>query len=128
VREATADTKADTESARPSVAVPEAPRAAPPTRPASVPAEAFWVGGLDGGVFVLIERTSDGRGRFAGKIYHPDGELWYAGPLVPAPRDASIDPTQHDQFAGWDGQRLLMSDGRWLESVRTKRAHGPRSR
>ena len=125
-RAAPADAKPDTEKPRPSVAVPEATRPDPPHRPAGVPAQAFWVGGPDGGVFVLLERANDRKGTFAGKIFHPDGELWYAGPLVPAPRDAGIDPTQHDQFAGWDGERLLMADGRWLESVKTKGARRPR--
>ncbi|HYP74352.1 MAG TPA: hypothetical protein VER12_00265 [Polyangiaceae bacterium] len=98
-----------------------------PQRPAGVPAGAFWVGGPDGGVFVFLEPSSDRKGSLVGKIYHPDGELWYAGPLVPKPAGASVDPSQHDQFAGWDGERLLMTEGRWLESAKLKRGNAPRA-
>lgn len=118
----------DAATARPEAAVPEAPRAVPPNKPAGVPAEAFWVGGPDGGVFVRLERTKGRPGTYAAKIFHPYGEVWYAGPLVAAPPDASadIDPSQHDQFAGWDGERLLLGDGRWLDSVKAKRTRAPR--
>ncbi len=89
-----------------------------PRRPARVPAQAFWVGGPDGGVFLVLERSNARKGTFAAKIYHPDGELWYAGSLVLKPPGTSVDPSQHGQFVGWDGERLLMNDGRWLEPVR----------
>lgn len=124
-------TAPDKDGAPPNVAAPEAPGAEVPRRPAGVPAAAFWVGGPDGGVFVLLEPTNDRRGTFAARIFHPDGAVWYAGPLVPAARDgaaADIDPGQHDQFAGWDGERLLLVDGRSLESPQAKRAGAPRGR
>ena len=125
---AVTDTSPDAESARPNVAAPETTPVNPPKRPAGVPAEAFWVGGPDGGVFVVIKRATRPPGTFAGKIYHDDGTLWYAGPLVPAPRGVSIDPSQHHQFDAWDGDNLLLSDGRWLESVKTKRRPQPSRR
>lgn len=130
--EANARAKAtpDADGPRAETAIPEGARADQPKKPAGLPAQAVWVGGPDGGVFVFLERTNDRRGTFAAKIFHADGELWYAGLLVPAPRDAAgdIEPGQHDQFAGWDGERLLLSDGRWLEPVKTKRPRGPRAR
>jgi len=117
-REGGADAPVQAERAAPSAASPDSAREDSPARPAPVPADAFWVGGPDGGVFVRLERTPGDKGNLSGKIYHPDGELWYAGPLVPRPPGTSVDPARHDQFDGWDGERLLMTEGRWLESVK----------
>jgi len=71
-------------------------------------------------VFVLLSPSSDRKGTFASKIYHPNGELWYAGPLVPRPPGATV-LAQRNQFEGLDGERLIMTRGRWLQSVKPKR-------
>ena len=127
-REGGADSKTQAQREPPGAAGPEPAGEDSPRRPAGVPAQAFWVGGLDGGVFVLLERSNDRKGTFAGKIYHQDGELLYAGPLVPKPAGTFVDPAQHEQFAGWDGERLLIADGRSLESVKLKRGGQKRPR
>ncbi|HKO48621.1 MAG TPA: hypothetical protein VJV79_12905 [Polyangiaceae bacterium] len=124
-REGGASAKTQSEREPPQAGVIEAAGEASPKRPKGVPADAFWVGGPDGGVFVCLERSNDRKGTFSGKIYHLDGELWYAGALVPNPTGSPVDPTQHEQFAGWDGERLLMTEGRWLESVKAKRGGSP---
>jgi len=128
--EARTDAPPDADGPRAKAPIGEAARTEPPKKPARVPAQAVWVGGPDGGVFVILERTKDRRGTFTAKIFYDDGQLWYAGLLAPAPRDgaADIDPDQHDQFVGWDGERLLLSDGRSLEPVKTKRPRNPRVR
>ena len=85
-----------------------------PTRPPGVPADAFWVGGSDGGAFVQLRR--DGVG-YSGAVYHADGERWFTGPFRLEPAGASaVDPSDHAAFTGWDGSQLLMTGGRALVS------------
>jgi hypothetical protein len=85
-----------------------------PSHPSGVPEGAFWLGGSDGGAFVALEPAAPAR-RFDARIYHENGELWYAGPLVLEPEEgASVDPVDRNSFAGWDGERLLLTDGRAL--------------
>ena len=91
-----------------------------PERHASVPKEAFWLGGTDGGVFVLINKNvKDPLPIYQGTIFYPQGEIWYQGPLIVEPHDQpNIDLKNRDIFTGWDGEALLLSDGR---SLRVKR-------
>ena len=85
-----------------------------PPRPAGVPADAFWVGGSDGGAFVQLRR--DGAG-YSGAVYHADGERWFTGPFRLEPAGApAVDPSDHAAFTGWDGSQLLITDGRALVS------------
>jgi hypothetical protein len=88
----------------------------PPTRPATVPPTAMWIGGPDGGVFVALQVKSSARGAYLARIFADHtGELLYQGKLVlkpPRPALTSIqDPTL---FVAWDGTALLLADGRHL--------------
>ncbi len=83
-----------------------------PERPAGVPADAFWVGGSDGGAFVQLRR--DGVG-YSGAVYHLDGERWFTGPFRLEPVGATpVDPADHAAVTGWDGTQLLLTEGRAL--------------
>lgn len=87
-----------------------------PNRPKSVPADAVWVGGPDGGVWIVLKRSDrDPPGRYQAKIYYPSGDREYQGPLVlkPAsPEPPAIDPAE---LEGWDGDEVLLSNGRSLK-------------
>ena len=88
---------------------------AEPERPAAVPAEAAWVGGADGGVFVELETGGSGD-RFTGTIYYETtGEVWYRGAFRLDPAGSGAvpldDPTQ---WNAWDGESLYLMDGRRL--------------
>jgi len=89
---------------------------AEPARPARLPKEAFWLGGSDGGVFVLLKRKDDhGLSSYTGTIYHPYGAVWYKGSFILSPAGSnSIDPARQGQFVGWDGTQILLEDGRSL--------------
>lgn len=87
-------------------------------RPAAVPAEARYVGGADGGVYVVVERTSGSApAAYQGEIYHANGELWYEGGFVLVPAESEpIDPDAKGIFTGWDGDTLYLNDGRYLRA------------
>lgn len=87
-------------------------------RPEAVPADARFVGGADGGVYVVVERA-DGSSEagYQGKIYHSNGELWYEGQLVLVPADADpVDLGSQGIFTGWDGDTLYLNDQRYLRA------------
>ena len=88
-------------------------------RPPQVPREAFWLGGPDGGVFVVVQkRPQDPRPLYQGRIFYPHGEPWYEGPLALEPSDRpDVDLRDSKVFVGWDGERLLLSDGRSLRAI-----------
>lgn len=91
-----------------------------PERPASVPQEAFWLGGPDGGVFVVIQRSpKDPSHMYQASIFYPHGEIWYAGPLIAEGNDQlPVDIENREIFIGWDGETLILSGGRSLRPPR----------
>ena len=90
-----------------------------PPRPLSAPASSIWVGGLDGGVFVLV-RKSEGsaKGIYHGEIYYTSGDLSYKGPLKILPsEDSTFNPEDTKSYEGWDGDTLYLTNGRRLLAV-----------
>jgi hypothetical protein len=88
-----------------------------PERPPNVPASALWAGGPDGGVFFVIQKRGGKSGAYDASIYHDrSGDLLYSGPLTlggsPGPEP---DLSKPELFQGWDGERLLLTDGRFFE-------------
>lgn len=90
-----------------------------PKRPAGVPENAIWIGGPDGGVFAVVTATSRHE-VFHLAVYHDStGDILYRGPARlepdkgPAPNVA--DP---NTFSGWDGSKMILSDGRTLVPVK----------
>ncbi len=90
--------------------------AEPPPRPAGLPADAFWVGGPDGGVFMRLEPPTGDATTYSGAIdYEFDGSVWYEGRLRLEPADgAPFDVRERQQIAGWDGIQIHLTDGRAL--------------
>ena len=82
-----------------------------PVKPAQVPAAAIWVGGVDGGVFVLVEKSEKlGKNVYLGEIHHASGDLAYKGPMQLFPDDAaSLDSEMKNSFEGWDGDTLYLN-------------------
>lgn len=89
----------------------------PPNKPAQVPNKAFWVGGLDGGVFVLVERNDDlDANEYLGGIYYISGDLAYKGKMHIFPKDsAAIDYENPKIYQGWDGDTLYLSGNKQLK-------------
>ena len=45
----------------------------------------------------------------------PDGSRWYKGRFTLEPASGpAVDPASKKQFAGWDGNKILLQDGRAL--------------
>ena len=85
-----------------------------PVRPAQVSADSAWVGGLDGGVFVLVSPTDIQAGIYNAEIYYVSGDLAYKGSMKLSPADAMFDPVRKSDYEGWDGDTLYLSHGRTL--------------
>ena len=89
-----------------------------PPKPTGVPANAFWSGGLDGGVFVRIQKkVRKYRPAYDVTIYgETTGEVLFQGPMTlsaPGELEARV-LGDAAFFNGWDGERLFLMDGRSL--------------
>ena len=95
---------------------PSAP--AEPPRPQNVPSASVWVGGLDGGVFVLVRKTEKaGKDMYSGEIYYVSGDLAYKGLMKRFPSGAAdFDPTKKESFEGWDGDTLYLRNDQHLKT------------
>jgi hypothetical protein len=87
----------------------------PPARPASVPANAVWAGGVDGGSFILLEPTKKAN-QYSARIYGDSaGDVMFDGVLqVDQQGTASLDVRNPKTFSFWDGDTLYLTDGRSL--------------
>ena len=88
-----------------------------PSKPSNVPSEAIWVGGIDGGVFVLIrDSESSDDGIYFGEIYYVSGDVSYKGDLKIYPDNLlRIDFNNKESYQGWDGDTLYLREGRYLK-------------
>jgi hypothetical protein len=91
----------------------------PPPRPSGVPRSTFWVGGLDGGVFVIVEKRDADPGHiYRGTIYSESGTVRYAGRLAMVPQSGQgFDYRAAQSFTGWDGDTMSLIDGRHLKAI-----------
>lgn len=82
------------------------------------PNGSWWVGGDDGGVFVLVKEDGNPHDDiFTGAIYFEhDQSPWYQGRLRLVGKP-SLDINDQSQYLGWDGERLLLDGGATLEAV-----------
>jgi hypothetical protein len=89
-----------------------------PSRPEVVPDKAFWVGGLDGGVFVLVEKNEKlMANEYLGEIYYISGDLAYKGKLNILPTDSPvIDYMNSETYQGWDGDTLYVVGNKQLKA------------
>ncbi len=90
-----------------------------PRRPAQVPKQALWVGGSDGGVFVEVSETPQKDSGYRMTVYHSrTGQILYTGPAEIRPRGkGSLRVHDVESYSGWDGEKMILSDGRTLEPV-----------
>lgn len=89
------------------------------SRPESLPAEAFFVGGADGGVYVQLNAARErAESIYTGTIFYADGQTWYEGAfrLEPAKANA-IDTSNKTLFDAWDGEVLYLRDRRRLRAL-----------
>ena len=88
-----------------------------PNKPSEVPDKAFWVGGLDGGVFALIEKNKNlEANEYLGEIYFVSGDIAYKGKMSIFPKDnAIIDYMNPRTYQGWDGDTLYIEGNKQLK-------------
>ena len=78
----------------------------PESRPSSVPEQALWIGGADGGIYLEISKTSDST--YYSKIYFDStGEIWFEGNLTYEGNKA-LEITNPEIFSFWDGDSLYL--------------------
>ena len=75
-------------------------------RPSNVPASAIYAGGLDGGFYILLTKTSSAN-IVQSEIYHSSGDLSYKGLLK---SNQAVDISDAN-INGWDGDTLYLKDG-----------------
>lgn len=88
-------------------------------RPNSVPANALWVGGIDGGVYIVITKSvGDKPHIYNAIIYHKIGSIDYKGRLAINSIEAPVfDYKNSDSYSAWDGDTLYLRDARYLKAV-----------
>lgn len=87
---------------------------APYDRVQNVPRETMWIGGSDGGVFVVLKTENLSGGIYRAKVFADHtGELLYEGKLALTPPTPALPATDDPTlFTAWDGSALLLADGR----------------
>lgn len=91
-----------------------------PARPASVPNDAMWIGGIDGGAWVLLRKqTNQADYVYYAEIYGDQaGDPWYIGRLEVIPHSNPDIPLDDPEAYGvWDGDNLLLNDGRLMRTI-----------
>ncbi len=90
-----------------------------PERPSKVPAQAFWIGGIDGGHYISINPNSSYSDAFNVSVYTDysgdidfDGILQYQGE-----DDISNRWPDHTFFRYWDGELLHLSNGKAMKII-----------
>jgi hypothetical protein len=89
-----------------------------PVRLSSIPAASIWVGGIDGGVFVMIKKLEESKiGDYFAEIFYVSGDLAYKGPMKINPLGSTFDFKKKESYEGWDGDNLYLNDNRYLQVI-----------
>jgi hypothetical protein len=87
-----------------------------PVKPKSVPKDAFWVGGIDGGNFILVNKRSSETDSYTAYIYNDfSGDLEFEGVLkYSGNKPMEMPLTDPASYFGWDGEKLYLSNGGYM--------------
>jgi hypothetical protein len=93
---------------------------ATPLKPKNVPAQSVWVGGADGGIFVLLKKVNRlGKGIYIAQIHAQSGYLEYKGKLKIEPVNSlDFDTSDKESCSFWGGDSLHLRDGRILKKIK----------
>ena len=85
-------------------------------RPSSIPSNALWIGGIDGGVYILVRKMKeDPPFIYDAKIYFRNGDIDYQGKLSITPKkNPFFEFNDSRSYRGWDGDTLYLSQNRAL--------------
>jgi len=88
-----------------------------PERPSNIPLESIWVGGMDGGVFVIVKESKKRirNSLYYAEIYYVSGDLAYQGAMQISPLGAVFNMEKKESYEGWDGDTLYLSNNQRLE-------------
>jgi len=88
-------------------------------RPAKVPAEAIFVGGSDGGIFLKSVRHEKYSTVYLCQVYNfLTGNIEVEGAFtVVEPGNSEVDLGNSDLFDSWDGDCIYLQDGRQLKQI-----------
>jgi hypothetical protein len=95
-----------------------------PKRPARVPSQALWVGGADGGVFLVVSPVAASQsGLYDVQVYSDyDGSPLHRGRMRLQPtKRGPFAADQASSYSSWNGDVVHLADGRQLVSVTPKR-------
>ncbi len=84
-----------------------------PDRPKNLPDKAFWIGGVDGGNFICIEKSKDQNKVFPVQIFNDyTGEIEYDGKLKYMGTKSILNEiSTQSLYQGWDGESLHLRGG-----------------
>ncbi len=86
----------------------------PPIRPPTVPQEAIWAGGFDGGVFIDCEGATGGKSCYDCVIYFDhSGEIWMRDIYCLDTGAIALDSLR-SVYSGFNGYEMALKDGRRL--------------
>ena len=82
------------------------------------PNGSWWVGGVDGGVYIYIEDDKNTKDNiYLGTIYYDsDKSIWYRGKLKYS-KNSTFDYKNKNLYSGWDGERLFLKDNSYLTAI-----------
>ena len=89
-------------------------------RPTIVPKTALWIGGLDGGNYIEVEKSNDDPiNVYQAKIYYDYEicELRYSGKLKLNNLEKGFDYKNPNVYSSFDGDKLNLQDGRYLSVI-----------
>ena len=86
-----------------------------PERPATVPPDAVWVGGSEAGAFLRIRPA--GATEWQVELFNDaTGAPLESGRF--SLKGAPLDEVKAQDATGWDGRKILLRNGGWLERSR----------
>lgn len=89
---------------------------ASPDKPEQVPEQAFWIGGHEGGAFILISNKKENNEYFGAVYFDTTGEVWYEGQFNYT-GDAPFDVANKSSYTAWNGDFLFLENGEKLIAV-----------
>jgi hypothetical protein len=94
-----------------------------PVRPKGVPHQTLWIGGPDGGVFAEVQPVPSRTDTYMMTIYNDrTGAVLYSGLTEAHPTGrGSVAVRDARAFSGWDGEKMILTDGRTLQPTKGTR-------
>lgn len=82
-------------------------------RPLTVPEEAVWVGGNDGGVYLMLKPQNSPSDIYHAEVYYHEGSIAFKGALqLKGDFSENFNYKDSTAFSSWDGDTLYLRDGR----------------